>query len=469
MSLTAKFTKMSSLYFLGSAVSKACAFFLTPMYTAYLLPEEFGYFNLSSSVVLLVISFFAMEVWTGSLRFIQSAKDPMEQGKYANVGFFIVFLAAALITVLFAAAGLLFHVEYLWYIYPYCIVQCFQLIYRSFTRGFERDGLYAVSEIVASIVTMGINVTLIVFFHLGVRSLFIGFAAGYFIQVCILEYNVRALRFLSRKYFDRRMLAEVVRFSAPLSFGAVFYWLSVEYGSVVISLSQGLAETGMYAVAGRFTGALLLFTQVFTLAMQKILYTAVEDRESLYSVSINYYFKFISMGALGMTALTKAIYPYLVNEAFSGSLRFVPLYLLATFVSCFALYLGNYSLNEKKTTQNALSLMLPAIINVLALHLLTERLGANAASTGLLLGYAACAVVRLVQLQKIVTLRLDFRYFTCFIGLTAVTLLVFFRFDRLWNFVWACVLGLILVWLFRTYIRQGWETLRRTANRGEGT
>jgi len=231
-------------------------------------------------------------------------------------------------------------------------MQCFRLIYESFARGFDHSVLFAISGVISSVVTIILNIVLIIYFSLGVESLFLALGVGQLIQVIMIELKVHALRCLSPSHFSIHALKEMIKFSAPLSLGAIFYWFSFGYSAVAISSSLGLAENGMFTVASRFAGVLLLVNHVFTLAAQEILFKAEDGRQTLYNTSMNYYFKFLSICALGIIALTKVIYPIMVNEVFSESLRFVPPYIIASLVFHFAIYLGNYLLKEKKTVQN---------------------------------------------------------------------------------------------------------------------
>ena len=452
MGVIARFLKTSSLYMLGNALTRLIAFLLIPLYTTYLSPDEFGYFNLAGNIATVIVPFFSMEIWTGLIRFLLDTQNEANRERFANAGLCITVISIAAYTALYGAITINYDVPLLGYIYFYCAMQCLQSVSCSFARGFGHNVLFAVSGIVASIVTIGLNIILIASFGIGAKALFISTGIGYLAQAVVIECKVRSLRYILPKYFNRRTLGEMLRFSAPLSLGTVCYWFSTGYSSVAISQAQGLSENGMYAVAGRFVGVLLLLNQVFTLASQEILFKADGSRQKLYNASMNYYFKFLSICTLAMIVLTKTVYPIMVGEAFAGSLRFVPLYFLASFVSYFAIYLGNYFLKEGKTAGNALSLLVPGTVNVVILHLLIGRIGTDAAAVGLLVGYAGSAAMRIVQLRRFTEIRFDYRYLFGFVALSALTFLVFFQLGSVWNLAWALALGTILVWQFRQYI-----------------
>ena len=77
----AKFLKITMTYFLGNILTKILTFLLIPIYTKYLSTEMFGYYDLSVSVITLVIPIIFFQIWDGMFRFIYDYKEQKDKQK----------------------------------------------------------------------------------------------------------------------------------------------------------------------------------------------------------------------------------------------------------------------------------------------------------------------------------------------------------------------------------------------------
>jgi O-antigen/teichoic acid export membrane protein len=51
-----RFIKSSGIFFVGSVLSKAIIFFMLPVYTKYIVPADYGYYDLSITYISVVSS-----------------------------------------------------------------------------------------------------------------------------------------------------------------------------------------------------------------------------------------------------------------------------------------------------------------------------------------------------------------------------------------------------------------------------
>ena len=92
----AKFLKITMTYFLGNILTKILTFLLIPIYTKYLSTEMFGYYDLSVSVITLVIPIIFFQIWDGMFRFIYDYKEQKDKQKIITNGMLISLVGCVL-------------------------------------------------------------------------------------------------------------------------------------------------------------------------------------------------------------------------------------------------------------------------------------------------------------------------------------------------------------------------------------
>ena len=63
------------IYLLGNVLSRAIIFVLLPVYSTYIVPEEYGYYDIVITYLSFITSSFCLEIWTTLLRFAIEKKD----------------------------------------------------------------------------------------------------------------------------------------------------------------------------------------------------------------------------------------------------------------------------------------------------------------------------------------------------------------------------------------------------------
>ncbi|MGR5981039.1 hypothetical protein ACT7DJ_36480 [Bacillus cereus] len=69
MNYLKQFIKTSGVFFIGNTLTKLIGIFLLPLYTSKINPESFGYYDLTISLINLVIPILFFQVWDGIFRF----------------------------------------------------------------------------------------------------------------------------------------------------------------------------------------------------------------------------------------------------------------------------------------------------------------------------------------------------------------------------------------------------------------
>ena len=451
MAKSMEFLKTSIIYLLGNTFTKLLSFLLLPLHTANINPADFGFYNITTSALSVIVPFCAIEIWTGVLRFMLDYQNPLDKQRTIFTGFSLFGVSTGLIVIIYGVLKVCCSIPFLEWICLYAIVQTLNYIYLSIVRGYGKNALYAFSGMVCSVVSFILNVVLILGFHMGVEAIYIAFIIGMMAQDILIESKVHALKCLSPKMFNKNVFRTICLFCLPLSFNTICYWFSNGYNSVAISSHLGLSENGIYSVAVKFGSVLTLLTTCFTLALQEMIYkeSKKEGKGLFYSKTINYYFKFIAISILFIIPAVKIVFPLFVHETYASSLSVVPLYFLGSIVGNYAIFIGNYFLSEKRTHPVTITLLIAGVLNFILVNLLIDKYGLQAANISLLIAYAVAGIIRLYLFNKQIPIHFDIKFLGVFAVLYLGTSYIFTNAGNLINILWAILMCGVFFYYFK--------------------
>ena len=114
------------------------------------------------------------------------------------------------------------------------------------------------------------------------------------------------------------------------------------------------------------------------------------------------------------------------------------------------------------------STLAAAAVNVACLHLTIRWIGAQAASLALLLGFAACIIIRQAILKKETGAKFPFPFFLFSAVLLGVSGYVYFAFGRLVNFCYGLGVFALFCFLFRDLLKSLLQSGRAFLTRRKG-
>ena len=167
-----KFLKTVGVYFLGSVASKIIVFFLLPLYSKMIPDYEYGYYNLINSVMGVIIPVICLEVWTGILRFVFDYKEKDDKQKVVSCGVIVSFVAILIYIVGFLFAGKIFDIQYPLYVCLFGMFSLLNSLYGFSVRALEKNNVFVVSGILATIVNVTSNLILILKFGMTIEAIF---------------------------------------------------------------------------------------------------------------------------------------------------------------------------------------------------------------------------------------------------------------------------------------------------------
>lgn len=420
-----RFLGTAGIYLIGNVLSKLISFFLLPLYTGKLAPEQFGMYDLVVTIICLSAPVAFFQIWDGMFRFAFEKHEANEKYSVISNSFLVWTSGLAIYSIVFFIIYKVLYFEFAGLIFIYGISVAIQYQYLFLARAFLKNKLFALSGLVNSMISAIINIILISTFNIGIESLYIAPVLGCLAQILIIEKVLHPLKNFRFSEIKIHTVMEIIRFSIPLCIATVLYWLLSGYTKLFISQQLGTHSNGLYAVANRFSSMMALALTVFQYAWNEMAYLMVKDanRVTQYERSVEYIFKIVLFGSGIFMLFIKLIFSYFINNKYGDALEIVPLTLMGVAVNAFAGFLDTIFLAEKQTRWTFKTTMVGAGVNIAALWIFTPVWGLQGAIGALFLAFTVLAFFRLYILGKMFAIKFQWSnlmYFLMLAGAVCV-------------------------------------------------
>lgn len=423
--MSKKLIKSTFLYFFGNVLSKAITFFLLPLYTKYIAPADYGYYEVSLSYLTIAASVLYLDIWNGILRFMYDKKN-----KYNVIynGFLIFLISTLFYCLTLFLFKLIFDFNSFWLIFSYGIMMNLTNMYTYINRGLGNNATYVFSGLASVFTTVISNILLIVLFKFGYEALYISAILGFIIQIIILEIKSKLISKIIRQKIDRSLFKQMIFFSLPLCINSLSYWLLSSFNKVYISESLGNYSAGIYSIAYKFSMILTLLLSCFSLAWQETAFsinTSMKKRGEYFSNVSNKYIKALGCLVILILPVISIIFPYFINIQYQQAKVLIPICIIGTIFSIFSTFLGTTFGNLKKTKVITFSSIIGAIVTVIFTIFLTKSFGLMGANIALSSGFFITILIRIFMLKKYIPYKINIKQILIFTLLLIIYSLVF--------------------------------------------
>lgn len=449
---TSKLLKNSVIYLFGNVLSKMMTFFMLPLYTKYIAPADYGYYDLANTYMNLIATVMCFEIWNTIMRYMLDKEYQANKAKPVTNGLAIYFGSTALIVVIFVGVNAVFHFQYAPLILLYGISLCVHNLYGYISRGYGYNMLFAVSGVVSTLVNVFMNILLIIVFHVDYKSLYIAYILSVVGQCLILESKVKLFIKVSPRLLDRKLFVDMLKFTLPLSLNTGAFWFLTSYGKTVVSMNLSIADNGYYSVASKFGLIIQLISTCFISSWQELAFakgkTAAND--DYYEYMLGLFVKYLFIASCLILPCVFIAFPIMIDSQYNQAVNIVPMYLLATMLNAFSSFLTAIFGAIKKTKVLFTSTLTGCLVNIVLVHALIGIIGIHAASVSMFFGFLVCVFIRIAILKKSIRLKLDVkRIVLLYIPMLCVSVAVYFTGSMLFNMILVPVLLLISVFVCR--------------------
>lgn len=402
--------KNIGLLTLGSFTTKLLSFFLVPLYTNVLTTTEYGTYDLFNTTISVLIPILTFNIQEATLRFALDKKQNKEAIVSVSVKYTVIsiVLVAGLLAInsLFQINDIIgkFSVVFLLMF----ITQVISGIVTMYIRGIDKIADLSFSSVIASIVTISCNILFLVVFKWGLIGYFVANFIGPFIQCIYLIVKNRILKYFrwhSYKIEEKEML----NYSKPLIANSIAWWINNVSDRYVIVFFCGLAENGIYSVAGKIPSILNVFQSIFNSAwtLSAVKDYDPEDKSGFFSNTYKAYNCMMTIVCSGIILFNKVLAHFLYSKDFYIAWKYVPWLTIAILFGALSGYIGGFFSAVKDSKIFAISTIVGAIINVILNLVFTPIYGAMGAAVATAVCYFVVWIYRLIQSKKYIKLRIN--------------------------------------------------------------
>ena len=450
----------------GKICTQFVSFLLLPLYTALLLPEDYGVVDLFNTYVTLLTPICNWQFENGLFRFMIDERNDFDgQKKLFSTVFLTNIIQAGAYLLLFAIFQGFIHSEYKIFLALDVTLNIFLNTLLQFPRGLGKNTIYAVGSFVSAVATIVLNILFIAVFRWGAYGMFLATMLGKIITIVYLFVAMKTWKYLSFKAADRKVFKEVSKYSLPLVPNQLSWWVIGASDRTVVSNFISLAVNGVYSVANKFSTMYVTFYHIFNLSWTESvsLHMNDDDRDEFLTDVINTMFNLFAAVDIGIIACMPFLFKFgFINAQYDEAYYQIPILMIAVL---FQVVVGLYSVVYvalKKSKEIAKTSLMAAVINLSVDLALIKFIGLYAASISTLAAYATMAIYRYFDAKRYVNVCFKTKNLLITVGMAAMTISVYYTRN-----IYGCAVVLVIVVVYSILINKSFllSTVREAVDK----
>lgn len=422
------------LIFIGSIGPRLVSFILMPFYTFWMTKEEFGIQDVVLTYSILLVPYFTLGLYEAVFVY-PKGKSIRIQAQYfsstlLSVAIVIAFFVSIIILLPKEILSIVMPIEiqpHLPYLVLIMILESFQRIIQSFTRGIDKMKSFSVAGCIHALVMF---ILAVVF----VRS---NGLVGFWISLICADTAAMIYNFISIRGWiyitpvsNFSSLKELLKYSVPLVPNATMWWIVNSINRPLLVTNVGLESLGIYAVAGKFPSIISLVFSIFFSAFQ---ISAIEEYGKKNFVHFyNTVFRILAYLMLLLTCafviLGNYLFDLFVDEKFHEGVMYLPILCIGVVLSNISTFIGVSFTITKESKYFLYSAIFAALIAVLFNSMLIPKYGIWGACISIVASQVCMLVYRWYKSYKIVNFD-SFYYIIRIVICYSIVLFVYYFLD----------------------------------------
>ena len=458
MSRQKDLAKNTAILTVGKVCTQCISFFLLPLYTAILSAEDYGTFDLFVTYATLLLPLINWQLDQGLFRFMldyRGNKD--EQKKLFSTLLLSSTVQNIIYVVLFICIEPFLKIENAYFLLLYVVLQVYNALFLQFVRGLGYSIKYTIASFISASATTVLNVIALVFLRMGLQGLFVSTLTAQLLTLVYLVISSRSWEYFSLKNARIGTFKRVSTYSIPLIPNNLAWWVVNASDRTIISHFLGTAANGIYSVANKFPNVFINFYNILNLSWTETvsLHYNDDDRDEFLTDTMTSLVKLFVAACLGIVACMPFVFPIMVNAKYSAAYNQI---LILMYAMLFRVLVGLYSCvyvaqkNAKKIAYTSIS---AAIINITVDLLLINKIQVFAASLSTLIAFLSMFIVRYIDVNKTVHMRIKKPIAIGSILLSIMLIGTYYCNNKVIQFVALCITALYAIVTNMDMLRSG--------------
>lgn len=409
MSRKTELAKNTAILTVGKLCTQCISFFLLPLYTAILSTEEYGTFDLLVTYSTLLLPLVNWQLDQGLFRFMLDHRgNKEEQGKLFSTLLLSSTVQCAIYIILFICIEPFLKIENAYFLLGYVVLHVYTALFLQFVRGLGYSVKYTIASFISASATTVLNVITLVGLRMGLQGLFMSTLTAQLLTLLYLVFSSRCWEYFYLKNIQLGVFKRVSTYSIPLIPNNLAWWVVNASDRTIIAHFLGTAANGIYSVANKFPNVFINFYNILNLSWTETvsLHYDDEDRDEFLTETMTSLFKLFAAACFGIVACMPFVFPIMVNSKYQAAYNQI---LILMYAMLFRVLVGLYScvyVAQKNAKKIAYTSVSAAVINVVVDLLLINRIQVFAASVSTLVAFLSMFLVRYVDVNKTVHMRI---------------------------------------------------------------
>ena len=397
------------IFAIGSFSSKFLVFLLLPLYTTALSKEQFGTVDLLVQTANLIIPIATLAIAESVIRFGLDKKHNKTAIFSSALG--VVFIGLAIVGVILPFISQTKFIKgYAVLLFWYVATACIKLVITEFIRAKQYIKLYAFNGILTTFCMILFNIIFLVGFKWNINGYLLAIILSDTISIIFLFFIAELWKYISIKSINKKLLKQMLAFSIPLMPAMVMWWITNVSDRFLVRGFLGDDANGLYAAAYKLPTIVTTIYSMFSRAWNISAITEYNSKQKnkFYTNVFNSNQSVIYVVAAGILLLLIPMHSILVNEKFFEAYRFTPLLVVAAIFTCYSTFLGSIYSASKKSINTFVTISVAGVLNIILNIILIPHIGINGASLATLLSYLLVFILRIVDVNRFVRIKVDF-------------------------------------------------------------
>lgn len=383
--------KNVGLLTLSSFATKLLSFFLVPLYTNILTTTEYGTYDLFNTTIGVLIPILTLNVQEAVMRFSIDSKYNRKSIVTVSTKYLIfsnvVVAVGLLLNNLFGVS--LIAKQYAIYFFLMFLAQSFSGMITMYIRGIDKISDLSLSSVIASIITICLNICFLAFFHWGLPGYFLANIIGPLFQCVYLIIKANVIRDINFKNRYKNETKEMVDYSRPLIANSIAWWVNNVSDRYVVVFFCGLAENGVYSVASKIPSIINIFQTIFNQAwtLSAVKDFDPEDKNGFFTNTYKVYNCMMVIACSAIIVVDKFLAKFLYAKDFFIAWKYVPWLTIAILFGAMSGYIGGLFAAVKDSKIFAKSTVYGALTNIVLNLIFTPIIGALGAAIATTISY----------------------------------------------------------------------------------
>lgn len=434
---------------LGKFSTQIVSFLLVSLYTAKLTTEEFGSYDLITTIITFITPFITLTLEESMFRFLIDAKSKKEEKCIITQTVITILTTLSIACIVIFLVLTIFSIKTTKLFIPYVIAVVLMALMNALVRGLGKIKLYSLSNFILSVITIVLNVVLILGTNLKVDGLLLSVIIANLVMVVFLAVRLHLRKYIDVKLINKSMMKEMLSYSIPLIPHSLSWTIINLSDRIIVTSALGASSNGIYAVSNKFPTIINTVYNYFAIAWKESAAKALheDDSNKYYNKIYTSLKNLVYSATIGVIAVVPFIFGLLIKgQGFQEAYLYIPILVFSVYFSNMASFYGGIFSAYKNTKIIGTTTLVAAIINLVINICLIKIIGIYAAAFSTLISSVFLYIYRKNKMKELVKLRKS-KNLSYTILITLVVFLAYYSNNLLYqviSLVFACIYALMM-------------------------